>query len=125
LREEIRKVMYNNNEKIELNNENTKEISYLNYVIKESMRMFPPVAVIPLKRITKDVVLGGYKIPKGNMVQISVSSIQMDPEVYGDPNVFRPERWSEEEQLKRKIPLYSWIPFSQGPRVCKFIKYLT
>jgi cytochrome P450 len=118
LRNEIKKNLYEDNKRIEINNENTKNIDYLNFVIKEGMRLFPPIAAIPLKKTTKEVVLGDYKLPKGTLVQVNVRLIQRDPEIFDEPELFKPDRWSEEAQSKKKIPLYSWIPFSQGPRIC-------
>jgi cytochrome P450 len=118
LRNEIKKNIYENNKRIELNNESTKNIDYLNFVIKESMRLFPPIKSIPPKITTKEVILGDFKLPKGTLVEVNVRLIQRDPEIFDEPDLFKPDRWSEEAQLKKKIPLYSWIPFSQGPRIC-------
>jgi len=42
-----------------------KELKYLGWVIKEVLRMFPPVSIVPPRRATKTVMLGDYKIPKG------------------------------------------------------------
>ena len=43
-------------------------------IIKEAMRLFPPVGAIS-RKTTKDVVLGGYKVPKGTLIAISMFSI--------------------------------------------------
>jgi len=87
-------------------------------VIKETMRKWPPVAVVPAKVVIKDVTLGDWYIPTGNRVGVNVSPIHHSKEIYGDPENYRPERWLKEEQAKKKIPATAWIPFSAGPRVC-------
>ena len=63
-----------------------------------------------------DQIILDHKIPKGSLIQIFTKQLHFEKEVYGDPETFRPERWSTEEQLKKKIPFYSYIPFSAGPR---------
>jgi len=100
------------------NFENIKKVNYVTYFIKETMRHFPPVEFIPPKLTTKDVELEGYHIPKDTLVGGSVFAVHFSKEIYGDPENFRPERWSPEEQLKKKIPSNAWIPFSNGPRIC-------
>ena len=45
--------------------EQIQKLDYLNMVIKEVLRMYPPVAFIPGKYAAKDTVIAGYKIPKG------------------------------------------------------------
>jgi cytochrome P450 len=65
-----------------------------------------------------DQTILDYEIPKGTLIQVYTKQLHYDKEVYGDPETFRPERWSPEEQSKRKTPFYSYIPFSAGPRTC-------
>eukprot|EP01080_Neovahlkampfia_damariscottae_P008168 gene8168-12628_t len=89
------------------------KLDYLSMVIKEAMRLFPPVGAIS-RTTTKDVVLGGYKIPKNTMVAVSMFSIHHSPDVYEDPEEFKPERWSS----GNKISNFAWIPFSISSRVC-------
>jgi cytochrome P450 len=100
------------------NYKNIQQLDYLMYCIKENMRLYSPVERVPDKIMTKDVELDGYHIPKGTRVGINISAIHQSKKVYGDPENFRPERWSNEEQEKIKIPSSAWIPFSYGSRVC-------
>eukprot|EP01080_Neovahlkampfia_damariscottae_P000405 gene405-6819_t len=97
---------------------NTKDLDYLLYIIKEGMRMFNPVEQIPERITTKDIILDGFFIPKGSAVGINITAIHNNKTIYGDPENFRPNRWSPEEQEKRKIPSSAWLPFSAGARVC-------
>lgn len=95
-----------------------KDIPYLIYFIKEILRYYPPAAIITPRMNQKSIMLGDYLIPAKTQITINISALHHSKEVYGDPEVFRPERWSPEEQAKRKIPKHAWIPFSGESRVC-------
>jgi cytochrome P450 len=117
LQDKLRKEV-NENVPGEITIENINKCELLNGVIKETMRKFPPVLVVPARQCTKDTTLGDWVIPKGYRVGISIYNIHHDKEIYGDPENYRPERWLKEEQAKKKIPPTAWLPFSAGPRVC-------
>ncbi|KAH1028059.1 hypothetical protein HUJ05_001463 [Dendroctonus ponderosae] len=115
LRKEILEVLAKHDGKITY--EAVMEMPYLDKVISEALRKFPPLPVIP-RRCTKT-----YKVPgtdlvleRGTDVQIPVWAIQNDPEYYENPEVFDPERFSEENKAAR--PEYAFFPFGAGPRVC-------
>jgi cytochrome P450 family 6 len=64
-----------------------------------------------------------YKIPgtdivleKGTLVLIPVTPLHYDPKYYPEPERFDPERFSEEEKLRRHH--YVYLPFGEGPRIC-------
>lgn len=103
--------------------ENVKNLDYLNMVIKEVLRLFPPIMSIPVKYAMKDSIIDDWFVPKGSLINVAILGIQHSKEIYGDPEKFRPERWSKEEQAKKKIPSSAWIPFSAGPRVCIGYKF--
>jgi cytochrome P450 len=96
--------------------EDIKGIEDLNCFIKENMRMWPPLAIVPAKKTSEDTVLGDIFIPKDHLVSINIWAIHRSDEVYEDANTFKPNRWKKEES--RKYPNGSWIPFSGGPRIC-------
>ncbi|CAG9766104.1 unnamed protein product [Ceutorhynchus assimilis] len=93
------------------------EMSYLDKIVLETLRKYPPLGSIP-RRCTKD-----YKIPdsnviidKGTMVWIPVWGIHKDPDYYPNPEIFDPENFSEERKSKR--PEFTYLPFGEGPKMC-------
>jgi len=91
------------------------QLPYLEMVVKESMRILPSVWSF-MKEPIEDVRMGDYVIPKGSMVFISPYVTQHDPRYFPDPEVFRPERFTRENE--KKLPKGAYVPFSAGSRVC-------
>ena len=92
--------------------EQLDQLPLLDRVIKESMRVLTSV---PWNgRVTSETTeLGGYEIPKGTEVFVSIYHTHHMPEIYQDPEAFKPERW---ETINPSI--YEYNPFSAGPRLC-------
>lgn len=84
----------------------------LDHTIKESMRLFPPV-IYTLRISTEPFEPGGYALPKDMMVILSHYITHRLPEIYAEPDSFKPERW---ETLDTSP--YEYLPFSAGPRMC-------
>lgn len=101
--------------------EDLKSMTYLTWVMNETLRLYPVVPV-NIRMANKDTYLpvgGGAHgkdpifVPKGQEVLYSVYSMHRLPEVYGpDAMEYRPERWAG---LK---PGWAYIPFNGGPRIC-------
>jgi cytochrome P450 len=85
---------------------------YLAAVIKESMRSRPPIVAGP-RQLTAERELMGYRLPAGTKVAPGIFLIQQRPDLFPQPEVFRPERF-----LDRQHEPYAWIPFGGGPRSC-------
>jgi cytochrome P450 len=84
----------------------------LDAVIKESMRVLPPVA-LTLRAVTTATDLAGVALQKGDRVICSHYLTHRIPDLYPDPNRFEPQRW-----FSIKPGHYEYIPFSAGPRQC-------
>lgn len=91
------------------------DMPYLERVIKETMRLYPPVPFIG-RISSEDVEVAGYKIPKGCYIGIEIFNIMRDPDHFPNPEQFDPDRFLPENS-KHRHP-YAYIPFSAGPRNC-------
>ena len=91
------------------------KLKYLGQVSEEALRKYP-VAPAPARELIKDITVGGYHIPKGNVISSRQFLFSMNPEFFENPEVFDPERFSD----AKSIPDLSMIhfPFSFGPRNC-------
>ncbi|NXF75492.1 CP4V2 protein, partial [Sclerurus mexicanus] len=92
-----------------------KQLRYLECVVKEALRLFPSVPMFA-RTLREDCCISGYQIPKGANVLILTYALHRDPEIFPDPEEFRPERFFPENS-KGRHP-YAYVPFSAGPRNC-------
>ena len=90
-------------------------LRYVDWVIKESMRLYPPAWAIGREAI-EDFEIGGYPIKKGTQLLVSQWVLHRDARWFEDPDAFRPDRWDND--LARRLPKGAYIPFGDGPRVC-------
>lgn len=96
------------------------QLPYTNAVIKESMRVYPPVAILGRESI-EDVTIGDYLIPKDCVIIISQWVMHHSPDYFNEPESFIPERWlpnSDEVPLEKQLPRGVYFPFGDGPRIC-------
>ncbi|KAF8375561.1 hypothetical protein PRIPAC_81990 [Pristionchus pacificus] len=92
-----------------------KKCVYLEKCIKESLRLCPPVPFFA-RRLTHDVVMDGFTIPKDVTAAILPMGSHRDPEQWEQPNIFYPDHFEPEAVAKRHP--FAYIPFSAGPRNC-------
>lgn len=121
LREELNTLFPNKDD--ELTPEKMKNMPYLRAVIKEGMRFYPP-AIGNLRRADEDVVLSGYRIPKGVEVAMGQMLNYMDEKQFPQPKKFIPERWIKNNNdpqcphAKDTAHAFTFLPFGFGPRMC-------
>jgi cytochrome P450 len=90
-------------------------LAYTRMVVEESLRLFPPVWMIPRRAIAADEI-AGYSIPSGSDLLISVYTLHRHPAFWPEPERFDPLRFSPERASERAP--YSYLPFGTGPRSC-------
>lgn len=93
------------------------QLRYLQCIIKETLRIHPPVPFLVPRKVEQDVELCDYIIQKGSQVLVNVWAIGRDSTSWEDPLVFKPERfWSSNVDLRGQN--FELIPFGAGRRIC-------
>ncbi|XP_023520088.1 cytochrome P450 71A1-like [Cucurbita pepo subsp. pepo] len=120
VQEEIRTIV-GKKPKIEMND--ISKMEYMKCVIKESLRLHPPIPLL-VPRETSDVVdIEGYHVASGTSVFVNAWAIQRDPTIWERPNEFIPERFMEKNCADFKGLDFEFIPFGSGRRKCPGLSF--
>ena len=95
--------------------EDTPKLKYAQAVVKEAMRLQPPVWTVGREAL-EDIQLGDFVLPKGSQVITPQCVVHRDARLFNEPNAFRPERWLDGST--EGSPRFAYFPFGGGPRVC-------
>jgi len=93
--------------------EQLKEMTYLEQVMREVLRLVPPAANTS-RTVIKACEFGGYEIPKGWNLLSGITQTHLDSQLYPEPERFNPDRFS----LERSAKPFSYVPFGGGLREC-------
>ncbi len=99
--------------------EQLSQLPLLDGVVKETLRLLPPAA-IGIRSTTAACELGGFALPKDASVMYSEFITQRMPELYEEPDRFKPERWATLERTA-----YEYLPFSAGRHRCIGAEFAT
>jgi cytochrome P450 len=86
--------------------------SYLEAACKESLRLHPPFPFV-IRRVAQPVSIGGFELAPGTLVVASLYLLHRRPELFPEPQAFRPERFMGE-----RVRADAYLPFGTGPRRC-------
>ncbi len=92
-----------------------KEMPYLDMVVDEVLRLYPPAWIGP-RRAVRDFEFGGYEVKAGSYVNYCSWASHRIPEVFPEPEAFIPERFTRER--KAELPRGAYVPFGGGRRIC-------
>lgn len=93
--------------------EQLKQMTYLEQVLREVLRLIPPVRGI-FRTVINPCEFGGYEIPKGWNVVSGITQTHQDSQLYPEPHRFDPDRFSSDRSAKP----FSYVPFGGGLREC-------
>jgi cytochrome P450 len=111
-REELASVLHNRPPTAE----DVSRLPYTEAVVKESLRLYPPAIGVFLRQASRDLVIGGYDVPRNSLLTLSTVVTHRDPRWFRDPDRFDPERFLQPRS--DEIPNGAYFPFGLGPRVC-------
>ncbi|XP_048136286.1 cytochrome P450 71A9-like isoform X1 [Rhodamnia argentea] len=97
-------------------------LAYLRSVIKEALRLHPPLPLLVPRATIEDCKIRGYEIPRGTTVFVNVTAISTDPNCWENPEEFRPERFLN-CSIDFKGQNYELLPFGSGRRGCPGIHF--
>lgn len=101
-----------------------KNLVYLQAIIKETLRLYPAAPISVAHESTEDCTVATYNIPKGTRLIVNVWKLHRDPEVWSDPNQFKPERFlTSQKDIDLKGQHHEYIPFGSGRRMCPGVSY--
>lgn len=95
--------------------EDLPHLPYLDAVIKESMRIYPPAWAIGREAL-EDCEVGGFYVPAKTQMFISQYVVHRDPRNFENSEAFLPERWLDGST--DDLPKFAYFPFGGGPRLC-------
>ncbi|KAM3689421.1 hypothetical protein ACB098_09G046400 [Castanea mollissima] len=95
-----------------------ENLPYLKAVIKETLRLHPPLPFLVPHMAMDSCKMLGYNIPKETQILVNVWAIGRDPKTWVDPLVFKPERFMEPNMVDYKGHHFEFIPFGSGRRMC-------
>ncbi|HYE74774.1 MAG TPA: cytochrome P450, partial [Blastocatellia bacterium] len=89
------------------------KLKYATMVLKEAMRLYPPIWIIERTSVNDDEIVG-YHIPARTMVVVSPYALHRTAKYWEEPEQFVPERFADETAIAR----FSYLPFGGGPHLC-------
>ena len=99
-----------------------QQARYLKLVIKETLRLHPPLPLLVPRECREECELHGYVIPVKTRVMINAWAIGRDPEYWDDADSFKPERF-ENSAADFTGTHFEYLPFGAGRRMCPGISF--
>ncbi|KAK7257987.1 hypothetical protein RIF29_32353 [Crotalaria pallida] len=99
------------------NESDLEKLTYLKCVVKETLRLHPPIPVF-LHEAAENIVLADYSIPKGARVMVNAWTIGRHKSAWDDPETFNPSRFLNDGIPDFKGSNFEFIPFGSGRRSC-------
>ncbi|MED6133674.1 hypothetical protein PIB30_030313 [Stylosanthes scabra] len=96
-----------------------KDLKYLQAIVKETLRLYPPAPLTGIREATEDCYLNDYHVSKGTRLFINLWKLHRDPKTWSNPNDFEPERFLNAcSGIDFRGQDFEFLPFSSGRRSC-------
>ncbi|CAA7013215.1 unnamed protein product [Microthlaspi erraticum] len=92
-------------------------LPYLQAVVKEGLRMYPPLPLV-LRAFQESCEIKGFYVPKETVLVVNAYGVMRDPDSWEDPDVFKPERFLDFSRSGQEEQGMKYIPFGAGRRGC-------
>ena len=103
-----------------------KNLVYLQAIVKETLRLYPPAPLAIPHEAMEDCKVGGFHIPKGTLLFVNLWKLHRDPSVWSDPEAFFPERFlTSQAGVEASGQHFEFIPFGFGRAGITFAFQLT
>ena len=99
-----------------------QRLQYLRSVIKETLRLHPPIPMLIPRECREECEIDGYIIPVKTRVLVNAWAIGRDPEYWDDAESFKPERF-ENSSIDFNGSHFEYLPFGAGRRICPGIAF--
>ncbi|KAI3906073.1 hypothetical protein MKW92_019092, partial [Papaver armeniacum] len=109
------------------------DLVYLQAVVKETLRLYPPGPLSLAHEAIEDCNVGGYKVKAGTRLFVNLWKLHRDPRVWSNPLDFKPERFlpklngdgvcGEAANMDFRGQDFGYIPFGSGRRMCPGINF--
>ncbi|GAB4048663.1 bifunctional cytochrome P450/NADPH--P450 reductase [Catellatospora paridis] len=96
--------------------EHLAKLGYIDQVLRETLRMHPPVGVFGVYAKEDTTLAGRYPVAKDDILMLLTILTHRDPAVWPDPDRFDPDRFAPDAMAH--IPEHAWKPFGNGQRSC-------
>ncbi|KAL3323728.1 hypothetical protein AABB24_038070 [Solanum stoloniferum] len=117
--EEVREAF---RDKVKFDKCDVEELKYLKLVVKETLRLHPPIPLSVPRECREETDINGYTIPVKTKVLINVWALGRDPKYWDDPQSFKPERF-EQCSVDFNGNNFEFLPFGSGRRICPGISF--
>ncbi|KAK8650792.1 hypothetical protein V6N13_140418 [Hibiscus sabdariffa] len=101
-----------------------KNLKYLQAIVKETLRLYPPGPLTGIREATKDCHIAGYDVSKGTRLIVNLWKLHRDPRVWENADLFQPERFmTTHAHVDVRGKNFEYMPFSSGRRGCPGITF--